>query len=45
VEGVANQSATKTKEATTGDEVTTTAGGAGDGDAFRGGVCDRGDEV
>jgi len=28
---------------TTGDEVTTTAGGAGDGEAFRGGVCARGD--
>ena len=30
---------------TTGDDVITTAGGAGDGDAFRGGVCARGDEV
>ena len=29
----------------TGDEVTMTAGGAGDGDAFLGGVCDRGDGV
>jgi len=26
---------------TTGEEVTTTEGGAGEGDAFRGGVCAR----
>jgi hypothetical protein len=30
---------------TTGDEVTTTEGGAGEGEGFRGGVCARGDAV
>ena len=30
---------------TTGEEVTTTAGGTGEGEAFRGGVCALGDAV